>query len=134
MIFRYHQALKVSVYSSSSVTGFFGLTFCFYCPCDLFRKIAVEAGLTVSWTERLLRYFYHIFTLTIAVLPCLNRKKSKVFGVLPLTPTGVLTALLKKPMIDAHIFLKNRCAHVFLYYPLAGGIPSSFDVRNIYPP
>ena len=68
-------------------TFIFDLTFCLYCPRDLFRKIAVEARLTVSWTERLLRYFYRIFTLRIAVLPCLKQKESIFFGVLPLTHT-----------------------------------------------
>ena len=71
-----------------SITTFiFSLTFCFYSPSDLFQKIVGEAGLTVSWTERLLRYFYRIFTLRIAALPCLTRKKSKPLGVLPLTST-----------------------------------------------
>ena len=33
-----------------------------------------------SWTEWLLRYFYHIFTLTIAFLPCFKQNKSTLLG------------------------------------------------------
>ena len=66
---------SLRILSELSIPTFiFGLTFCFYCPSDLFQKIAVEARLTVSWTEQLLRYFYHIFTLKVQSCKLYNKK------------------------------------------------------------
>ena len=68
----------------------FILTFCFYSLCDLFHKLGVglrlteenltEAMLTVSWTEQLATYFYHIFILTIAVYFALKEKNQHFSG------------------------------------------------------
>ena len=81
-------------------TFIFGLAFCFYSPRNLFRRITVEARLTVSWTERLLRYFYRIFTLWIAVLPCLKRKKTKTFRVF--APSAHRWCLQPSPVSSCH--------------------------------
>ena len=52
------------------------------CRLGLTEQNLTEARLTVSSTERLLRYFYCIFTLTYAVLPSFKER------LCPLTPTG----------------------------------------------
>ena len=69
----------------------------------------------------MLRYFYRIFALTIAVLPCCKRKKIKSFwGLCLLTQIGGLTTLPRRPVAilrafgtSVFCFAKIRCAHIF---------------------
>ena len=94
------------------------------CRLRLTEVNLTEARLTGSWTERLLRCFYRIFTLTIAVLPCIKRKRIKTFrGLWPWLPLGGSYSTPKTPSChftclrafgtSAFCFAKNRRAHIF---------------------
>ena len=69
----------------------------------------------------MLRYFYHIFTIMIAVLPCCKRTKIKTFGgICLLTQIGGLTTLPRRPVAtlrafgtSVFCFAKIWCAHIF---------------------
>ena len=80
--------------------------------------------MTVSWTERLLRYFYCFFTLMIAVLPCFKQKNPNFSRALPLTLTGRPRVLPRPPAVIFHAFdvffvlQKTDASIFFLYYPL----------------
>ena len=111
------------------------------CTLRLTEVNLTEVRLTVSWTEWLLRYFYRIFTLTIAVLPWFKRKRIKTFfGICPLIPTGGLTALPRPPAATlcafgtcVFCFARKRWAHIFyLYYPLPAcqTLPKALDISS----
>ena len=85
----------------------------------------------------MLRHFYRFFTLTIAVLPCFKRKKTKLQGLCPLTPTGRPSALPRSPAailrpFDTSVFVlqKTDAPIFFPYYPLRPANIYFFKVNN----
>ena len=103
-----------------SLTFIFVLTFFFTipvihswssCRLGLTEQNLTKARLTVCSAERLLRYFYCIFTLTNAVLPSFKGKKSKFFRGFVLWPPLGGGGLQCSP--DLALPLYNPLAHLF---------------------